>query len=176
VEVPLAEAMKRCPECQEKVQLMASRCRHCGHQFTEEEMAQAGRIEAENKRNGRIAGFGCLGLLGFFGLVGALGGGGESAPDPKQAAATAEDRRKGFHCLSKWDGSSEQLVEAVKTRLRDPDSFEHDETRILPVKDGKHGVTMQYRARNGFGGMNRTVAVAEIDHATCGATVLTLGE
>ena len=98
-----------------------------------------------------------------------------SGPNEKEKAAqvnaTAEDRRKGFHCLSSWDGSHRGVVDSVKAQLRDPESFEHDETRITPAKDGQHTLIMKYRARNGFGGMNVTTAMATVDNATCAATV-----
>ena len=78
------------------------------------------------------------------------------------------DRQSGFHCLSEWDGASRPLKNAMKQRLRDPDSFEHIETRITPRdNDGDHLVTMQYRSRNGFGGMNVGSAIAVIDGDTC---------
>jgi hypothetical protein len=103
------------------------------------------------------------------------------AKTDKEAAAEreeAEERRKGFHCLSGWDGSNRSLVAAVKRQLRDPDSFEHDETRIAPVlpsSEGKHPISMRYRARNGFGGMNVETAVGYVDPRTCGAELLTAG-
>ena len=68
---------------------------------------------------------------------------------------SAEDRQKGFHCLSAWDGSHGEVVSLVKSSLREPDSFEHISTRVGEVDEtGLHTFTMEYRARNGFGGMN----------------------
>lgn len=100
----------------------------------------------------------------------------EKAREEEQhARAEQENRRKGFHCLSAWDGSHRGVKEYVENRLRDPDSFEHLETRITPVKNGKHTLFMTYRARNGFGGMNVEKVVAEIDSSTCGATILVAG-
>lgn len=105
-----------------------------------------------------------------------------STPPPtaeqiKAEAAMAEaDRRQGFHCLSGWDGSSASLVGQVKLQLREPDSFEHIETRITPEVNGKHTVMMQYRARNGFGGMNVATAFGTVDHQTCDAALASTGE
>jgi len=88
----------------------------------------------------------------------------------------AENARKGFNCLSGWDGSNASLVSQVKNQLREPDSFEHAETKITPRSaSGQHTVVMKYRARNGFGGMNVGEALATIDGASCEATVITAG-
>ncbi|MEO5759686.1 MAG: hypothetical protein ABIQ51_22850 [Mesorhizobium sp.] len=80
----------------------------------------------------------------------------------------AEDHRKGFHCLSAWDGSDSALVAKVNENLRDPSSFEHVETRISPVdSEGNHRVVMEYRARNGFGGLNVSIAKGTIRNSDC---------
>lgn len=125
---------------------------------------------------------GCVGLLifaavAFFGIRSCT----SETPEEKAAAAqevaaaeakSAADKNQGFHCLSAWDGSSAQLEVLVKASLRDPDSFEHEETRITPVKDGKHAIMMRYRAKNGFGGYNKGVALGSIDHESCDATLI----
>ncbi|MGR9150875.1 hypothetical protein ACU8MT_15685 [Rhizobium leguminosarum] len=83
-------------------------------------------------------------------------------------AEQAEKRRKGFHCLSVWDGSNRALVDAVTKSLRDPSSFEHDETRISPVNaQGQHFVVMTFRAKNGFGGTNVGSATGMIRQSDC---------
>ncbi|MBY3211502.1 SHOCT domain-containing protein [Rhizobium laguerreae] len=83
-------------------------------------------------------------------------------------AEQAERRRKGFHCLSGWDGSNRALVDAVTKSLRDPSSFEHDETRISPVNpQGQHFVVMTFRAKNGFGGTNVGSATGMIRQSDC---------
>ena len=93
----------------------------------------------------------------------------------KREARAAEHRAKGFHCLSGWDGSHIKLVAQVKRQLRDPDSFEHIETRVSRVKEGKHNVIMQYRARNGFGGMNATTARGVYLNRDCSVTISDYG-
>lgn len=85
----------------------------------------------------------------------------------RAAALSAQNRTKGFHCLSAWNGSHLDFVGTVKRAMRDPNSFEHIKTVITPVKDGKHTVVMDYRARNGFGGMNTGVAVGVVSNADC---------
>ncbi len=94
-----------------------------------------------------------------------------------RAAEKAEERRKGFHCLSKWDGAHSELEYAIRQRMRDPDSFEHIETLITPVSpQGTHSLIMRFRARNGFGGMSIGEVTAEVETEGCGYTVLTIDD
>lgn len=96
----------------------------------------------------------------------------KATPDAEAAKQDA-DRKAGFHCLSKWDGSHRDLVRAVEPSLRDPDSFEHIETRITPVNaKGFHLLTMQYRARNGFGGMAIGTLRATVKNSDCSFEIL----
>ena len=84
-------------------------------------------------------------------------------------AAKEEEQRQGFHCLSgKHNGSFFTLVYA---NLNDPDSLQADQTVIGPVVNGEHRIKMEFRARNGFGGMVRGVALGWVDNATCEATL-----
>lgn len=110
--------------------------------------------------------------LGAFVLFLVLAAGSGDSGSSKTPAEKAEDRRKGFHCLSGWDGSHREVVRRVKSRLRDPDSFEHIETRITPNKNGEHTVIMQYRAKNGFGGMTVGSALATIANSDCSVSSL----
>ena len=83
--------------------------------------------------------------------------------------------KKGYHCLSAWDGSHAAFKREAKSKMRDPKSFEHVETRIGPVKEsGKHIILMDYRAKNGFGGLNLSTATGTVDNSTCQHKVITL--
>ena len=84
----------------------------------------------------------------------------------------AESKRNGFHCLSGYDGSHRGVEQFIKQNLRDPNSYEHVQTRITPVKDGEHTLFTSYRARNGFGGMTSGSAIATVNNETCHATIL----
>ena len=89
------------------------------------------------------------------------------------AVQKAEDTRKGFHCLSGWNGAHAGVEKYVKANLRDPDSYDHIETRITPVNErGEHALVMKYRAKNGFGGMNVESLVATIKNEGCKATIM----
>lgn len=99
----------------------------------------------------------------------------EAVQAAEAAKEKAENQRKGFHCLSPIDGSEPDVVEAVKARLRDPDSFQHIETRITPVDvKGVHHLMMRYRSRNGFGGMVEGAAIANIVSDGCGVSMVKL--
>ena len=90
------------------------------------------------------------------------------AKEAAKVAVIHETSKKGFDCLSGWDGSHRGLVNYVRQRLRNPSSFEHIETSITPVdKKGHHLVVMKYRAENGFGGMNVEAVPAVINHEIC---------
>lgn len=79
-----------------------------------------------------------------------------------------EKKLQGLHCLSLFDGAHRELVDAVRARLRDPDSFEHISTFVTRVSvDGTHSATMRYRARNGLGGMDVEAARGMYSHADC---------
>ena len=101
---------------------------------------------------------------------------GTENPKPPNIPATreaAEERQKGFHCLSAWDGNHDGLEDLIKAKLKDPDSMETIETKITPVDaNGNHAVFLKYRARNSFGGMVVEQAFGIVDNDTCEATLL----
>lgn len=186
---------KTCPDCAETVKAAAKKCRYCGHMFeksgligetvaagmkaaTESAAARAETANGQGAKNNKQKNIGCsIALLAIIviAIVGSMGGGGDdSATDAETIAADAEQRQKGFHCLSQWDGSNRSTVQQIKDGLRNPDSFEHVETRITPVDEaaGDHQLVMTYRAQNGFGGMNVEKAYARIDSSTCEARIL----
>ena len=81
--------------------------------------------------------------------------------DEAQEIQDAEDRKKGFHCLSPWNGSHREFTRIVKRRMNDPDSFEHVATRVTPVHGdtGRHAIIMEFRGRNAFGGVVKNTAI-----------------
>jgi hypothetical protein len=93
----------------------------------------------------------------------------------KEAEEEKEKHRKGFHCLSGWNGAHSAVEKYVEERMRDPDSFEHVETRISPVNDkGTHQLSMKYRAANGFGGLTVGSATATVDNESCQAKITSM--
>jgi len=128
-----------------------------------------------NRKTGAIAL--ALGLVLSFGGI-SLSESSKSDADIAQAKADREEEeRKGFHCLSAWDGSYPDLERYVEDRLVDPDSYEHIKTLISPVSDiGTHNVSMQFRARNGFGGMTIGSASAVITQEDCKIVTASIDE
>ena len=101
---------------------------------------------------------------------------GTENPKPPNIPATreaAEERQKGFHCLSAWDGNHDGLEDLIKAKLKDPDSMETIETKMTPVDaNGNHNIILKYRARNSFGGMVVEQALGIVNNDTCEATLL----
>jgi len=96
-----------------------------------------------------------------------------AAERAEEERAEAEERRKGFHCLSAWNGSHPRFVAGVKERLNDPRSFEHVETRVTPVNpDGQHVIEMEFRARNGFGALVLNTAYGTYSPDCRGVTLI----
>lgn len=64
--------------------------------------------------------------------------------------------------FSPWDGSHPKLSRMIKENCRNPDSYEHIETRFRD--DGSYiFVITKYRAENGFGGMSIGTVSANVD-------------
>jgi hypothetical protein len=94
-------------------------------------------------------------MLGGLALVGFLTGAGESTPANPQAACL--DNRYMFDIL--WE---------VKQSLRDPDSFEHIQSKATTVDEkGVQHILIEFRARNGFGGMDIGRAEATVQFQGC---------
>ena len=87
---------------------------------------------------------------------------------PSSDVETAEDREKGFHCLSSWNGSHPGLVKRVKTDMNDPSSFKHVETLVSKKRtDGTHTIKMTFRGKNAFGGVVKQTVVAKYSNSSC---------
>jgi hypothetical protein len=169
----------RCGGCGEAVKPTTFKCAACGV------IVGAKFVAMHNEQRGaRYAIMGCSWaiLLAFMLGVWAISSYVTRGPSEADIAASnatkakaAEDKRQGLHCLIPVLGYNSSFVDAVKARLRDPDSFVHERTRIAPAdKTGQHPIIMDYRARNGFGGVNRAVAVGTVDHETCATTAVEL--
>lgn len=119
---------------------------------------------------------GCMkfvGIILLFVFIGAILSSEETPEEKAEKAAKAEierkriakketeNRRKGFHCLSSWDGSHPDFERLVKLYMNDPDSFDHVSTRVTPVQSdtGRHTIIMEFRGRNAFGGIVKNTAI-----------------
>lgn len=132
-------AMKACPECGAEISSEAKACPHCGYTKKEPEHIGCGTII--------LVGFLILVFVGLFSDD-------PDDSDPKDTEPkTAEERRQERveKAFSAWDGAHRNLERYITERLKDPDSYEHIETRY--VDQGEHVVVYtKYRAKNSFGG------------------------
>lgn len=86
----------------------------------------------------------------------------------KSDEEVAAEKRLGYHCLNRLDVSHIEFKRRVQSLQREPDSFEHIETKLSRKNsDGSHDILMKYRSRNGFGGMTVSVAAGKMDNETC---------
>ena len=163
-------ALVKCSECKGKVSDTAASCPHCGSPVSAAPATKGSGLAAV-----------LVWSFALVVLVWACVPDGDANLTPEEAAAVeaerAEEKRKGFHCLSAWDGSHPTFKKMVIDGLRDPQSFEHIETRVSPVDgDGLHRIWMDYRAKNGFGGMNVAQATGVYANAFCSEVVLLASE
>lgn len=91
----------------------------------------------------------------------------KAAEQQREEAEAFEKNRKGFHCLSGWDGSQRHVVNAVKEALNDPGSFDHISTVVAPVNNNRHTFKMEYRAKNGFGALIKGTATGTYGNKDC---------
>ena len=79
-------------------------------------------------------------------------------------------------CFNGWDGTHRKFTEKVKQNLNDPSSLEAIETRYgtRPLSTGLHAVTMDFTAKNAFGGRVRHQANGLFDPQTCEARVVSI--
>ena len=147
-------AMTKCKECGQPVSTKAVACPHCGAKVARQNIGCGGLI-----------------IVVFIGVivVGVIGSqmGDHSTPtashvvsppapshEPTPAEKEAEEKAK------KRDvqiGLAQLGAKTLKSSMRDPDSFKLE--AALVMEDG--AVCYEYRARNGFGGMNRGQAVLQ---------------
>jgi hypothetical protein len=102
-------------------------------------------------------------LIGLF-VIGWIFGG-DSSTENKQASKEVDPQ---FKCLSAWDGSHSDFKRYIKKNMRDPESFDHRETKVTPVRaDGTQTVIMTYAGKNGFGGMVVEQKMGKIYNRDC---------
>lgn len=92
------------------------------------------------------------------------------AAEAKQRTAAA--KADGSYCSGVWDGSNRSLVKEVKSELRDPDSFEHENSWFsAPDHRGLVKVKMIFRSKNGFGGYEKGEAIGWVEQEGCNAVL-----
>lgn len=96
---------------------------------------------------------------------------------PKQASsaiAHAPKPKDAYGNCRGYKGEVRNLASLVQSRLRNPPSFEHVETRSGAPKGGVFEAVMTYRATNGFGGVDTAVAIGEVRTSDCAARVISI--
>ena len=123
-------ALRPCKECKREISSDAKACPNCG----KKQRAETG------------LGMGCLVLIGIvviFGLIGSLG---EHKSETSLSPAEQVAKQKEEAAFSRAVRGAKALHES----MRNPDSFKLSQALLMP--DGT--VCYQYRAQNGFGGVN----------------------
>ena len=86
----------------------------------------------------------------------------DSTTPKKEEAKAKDDDSKYF---SSWDGSNRELVYFVKQNMKDPDSFEHVETRFND-NGSSYDILMKYRGKNSFNATVTQAVTAHFDKTT----------
>ncbi len=141
-----------CKDCNNEVSKKAKKCPHCG--------VNNPAIKASDSVKGLLL------LIIIIVVMTSIFGSGENSNTvkEKEIPLTAEEVRKEKieKHFSPWDGSHKGLERLVKENLNDPESYDHIKTTYWDKKD-KLRVRMEYRARNGFGGMVVGFVLADVD-------------
>lgn len=145
-------ALIRCPDCGTKVSTSASACIKCGRPLTQQD-----RESTTNYVSGKMV------IATFAGLIAFIVYKANHPSDdpvrsgqvttPSSPAKTPEEKERDERLTRAVMGAR-----SIKAALRDPPSFEL--TQVLAI-DKTGAVCYMYRAKNGFGGYNREMAVLE---------------
>ena len=162
-----------CPECQKEISSDAKKCPNCGAKNAKRneyrECSKCKKAVHMSQRhcecgeknpayiNPKALKIGCA----VFILIAIIFGAVESCsrtPDEKRQ----NELKKNF---SSWNGSHNQFVEEIKSRLNNPSSFEHVETSYKDF--GKNlQINMKFRAKNKFNATITTTAIGIVDAKT----------
>lgn len=94
----------------------------------------------------------------------------KAAEAVRAATAVLEDRAQ---CLRNYRGGFHTMLNRqILARLNDPESYEHIQTRVMLTEREGYVVSVQFTARNAFGGRVRNMAVARLDIDECSATLV----
>lgn len=144
-------ALIRCSECKAKISDQAAACPQCGAPV----QARSNTSGSASPRKRSPLAIGCLVLLGL-GFIGAIIGGAGNQKGGSSAATNATTNTAGEDAEHKAETARTEFaaiaVASLKKSLRDPESFKLE--RAFTSMDAKYAC-IRYRARNGFGGMNR---------------------
>lgn len=134
-------ALVKCHECGTEISTEAKTCPKCGAKVKKE------------------IGGGTVLLIAIATLVGAFAILGDGTPSAPQAAQTPEQKAQQA-AEDKRYAVAATAARLLRESMRDPESLKIDSLR---VNQDANIVCAEYRARNGFGGMNREIVVVTQD-------------
>lgn len=111
---------RACPRCAEPVKLDATACRHCGYEFTAEEIAAAQAKKKAQARQGIFGCLGCGGLIAVIAIIVAISGGSSTGGKEAEASrleATADKIDAEANRVEQSDGK-QALVNNYRTMLK----------------------------------------------------------
>ena len=135
----------KCPYCMESIKNWSLKCKHCQADLTTEEA----KLKIKGKGTS-IKTIGIAVVVGLF-LVWVVGMSLDFENMPSSTTGVAPTPRSFEQdCISSYDWSFKWFNTSFKKQLKDPDSYEHMETKYSTNKEWLHTVIVQYRAKNGF--------------------------
>jgi len=148
----------KCIECGKEVSDQAASCPHCGAPI---------QSSASNKtKSNPVSCNGCLAVFGVFiglifigSVISNIANGGKKIPEVPKQSVNLGGNEAGYELVYGRSGCRRTLKQA----LRDPESLQGDEYVVIEAAPDKWKAKIQFRSRNGFGGMNAGVAVCSFD-------------
>ncbi len=142
---------KRCPRCAEAIKKAALQCKHCGYQFTPEEIAAQNKLDVQANK---AAGIGCLVVVGLIALVATCSSltSGGNKPDSADGSAEApnDEKPSELEMMSRFQVAAK---DAMTNSLKDPGSAKYrDVTGHKVEASGAYVFCGQVNSKNGFGG------------------------
>jgi ribosomal protein L37E len=155
-------ALTKCPECgKSDVSDKAEQCPNCGFPLKKTNDSKSQEKPNKDKRlsDGQL---GCLVFFGILILIWAISSLFNDSPAEKVTPQQSQ-KSKVESQFSAWDGSHIGLTKYVKSKMNDPDSYEHVETRF--EDKGSHIlVATKFRGNNKFGGKVLNTILAKVDY------------
>lgn len=147
-----------CPECSQQISNTAPTCPHCG--FNNSHQQKKPKISSTDA----ITGIFVLGFLGWLFWPSTPNINQSSTPPANHVAQAAaapapQPTPEEIAVKAREDIRDERVIKTalyIKKRLRDPDSLVWE---VFQSNDTGDLLCISYRARNGFGGMDREQAV-----------------